>query len=118
MNCRRSLLLVTVGLILSMPAGALAQYWCMPIDTLRGSNGFGSAIAIVPDIDGDGADDILVGAPLDTGHVLLISGSTGDTIHYLTGESAGDQFGTAVAVSEDIDGDGVADFLIGAPSKE
>lgn len=115
MTSLRSLLPIIVALILTIPSDATAQYWCMPIDTLRGNGGFGSAITIVPDIDGDGADDILVGAPSDTGRVFLISGLTGDTVHFLTGESAGDRFGTAVAVSEDIDGDGVAEFLVGAP---
>ncbi|MEC8192166.1 MAG: MopE-related protein [Myxococcota bacterium] len=92
----------------------------------------GAAIAYIGDTNGDGRDDLLVGAPkadengLDSGAALLFLGhatnfSTGltmvDTSASATyyGESAGDRAGTAVTGLGDIDGDGYTEFAVGAP---
>lgn len=115
MKCLKVLVLAILATTTTMLIDARAQFSCEPIDTLRGSGGFGSAISIVRDVNGDGGDDILVGDPSDSGHALLISGLTGDTIWDFVGEGTGDQLGKAVAAAEDIDGDDVADLLIGAP---
>lgn len=83
---------------------------------------FGYAAAGAGDIDGDGKDDFIVGAPLadpeglvDAGSAYVFSGASGTLLCRLNGQQTGDQFGSAVAGIGDIDGDGIGDFLIGAP---
>lgn len=81
---------------------------------------FGSSCAGVGDVDGDGRDDLLIGAPQSNvpggrGYVRLVSGASGAVLRTLTGAAAGDQFGAAVAGAGDLDGDGKADVLVGAP---
>jgi len=75
---------------------------------------YGSSVrSLQNDLDGDGVDDFIVGAPgADT--VYILSGKTGSTIFLVQGHS-GDQFGTSVSRAGDVDGDGFVDFAIGSP---
>ena len=83
---------------------------------------FGSSVAGVDDIDGDGVADLLVGAPSGTvpggsdrsGYVNLYSGATGNLLHTFVGEASSDFFGFAIAGISDVDGDGFGDVIIGA----
>ncbi|RYZ42154.1 MAG: hypothetical protein EOO71_08965 [Myxococcaceae bacterium] len=82
----------------------------------------GTSIARLGDIDGDGDEEVLVGAPgsgsLPGKTYLVYGGSTG-TVALATSPqfvgSPGDLSGTSVARVGDADGDGYTDFLIGAP---
>ncbi|MCA8943781.1 MAG: FG-GAP repeat protein [Planctomycetes bacterium] len=75
------------------------------------------------DVDGDGFGDILVGMPaLDSGHggLSVISGATGARIFgyrglNMSGVSQGDLFARSAAGVGDVDGDGFADYAVGAP---
>ena len=81
----------------------------------------GFSVAGLGDVDGDGVEDYAVGSPLDAvagnyrGQVVVYSGKTGGVIYSHDGESDGDRFGWSVAGLGDINGDGRADYIVGAP---
>jgi hypothetical protein len=85
---------------------------------------FGRALASLPDRDGDGRDDLLVGVPRSTeqavwaGAVLLYHGTADlDTLPDLTllGQAAGDEFGSSLAVATNLAADTENHILVGAP---
>jgi hypothetical protein len=86
----------------------------------RPGMGLGLAIAGVPDVNQDGYDDVLVGAPLDdtsgvpTGSARIYSGLDGSLLHIKHGDSANDQFGMAVNSVGDVNADGFVDWVVGA----
>jgi hypothetical protein len=81
---------------------------------------FGSALDGGPDLDGDGASEVLVGAP-DEGSLLqgaayLLSGRNGAVMRHHAGSIAAvGEFGAAVAFVGDLDGDAIADYAVGDP---
>lgn len=79
---------------------------------------FGAAVAAVADLDGDGVKELVVGIPGENGlvgHVEVRSGSSGSLLWSMTDNQAGSEFGFAVAGTGDVNGDGFADVIVGAP---
>ncbi len=93
----------------------------------------GIAVAYAGDVNGDGYADFLIGAPNNdergenTGKVYLFFGKKGSwpkkiplsqADMSLLGEQAGDNAGNALSFAGDVNGDGYADFLIGAKNND
>jgi len=134
-------------------AGAGASYVVFGRDTgfgpsldlsaLNGSDGFridgpslgdfAGRVASAGDVNGDGIDDLIIGAisadvdGLTAGAAFVVFGSSdpfGATLNLadldgtngfrISGRAAGDRTGGAVAAAGDINGDGIGDLIIGA----
>jgi len=86
--------------------------------------GFGSVVSGAGDVDSDGFDDVLVGAPrasvsgVACGRVWLYrGGNPPDTASSFStyGAATSDRFGESLAALGDLDQDGHPDFAVGAP---
>ncbi len=93
----------------------------------------GRSVSEAGDINGDGIDDILVGAPIgdnggvDAGEAYVIFGKAGATRasinltnlpanvgFVIQGDAAGEKFGWSLSSAGDINGDGLGDIIAGA----
>lgn len=98
------------------------------------ASGFGKAMAVIGDVNGDGVTEIAIGAPnatvgnnRDTGTVYIVKGTaTGtvdlgtatppaDLIVKINGAALFDRFGSSIVPVGDVDGDGKTDFAVSAP---
>jgi hypothetical protein len=118
------------------------------LSTLNGSNGFvlngvgandksGTAVGKAGDVNGDGLDDLVIGAPLDdpngddSGAGFVVFGSDqawsaalelssldGGNGFAVNGVAAGDNAAKAAIAAGDINQDGLDDLVIGAPGAD
>jgi len=113
-----TVLLVAPGLLL-----ASSPSWTAQGDQAEAQ--FGWAVAIAGDVNGDGYDDVIVGAPYhdngqtDEGRAYVYHGSVSGLSSTPAWTAEGDQegalFGWSVSSAGDVNGDGYADVIIGAP---
>ena len=99
---------------------ASTMVYCVDGDPNEGY--FGTWIVSAGDVDMDGKEDMIVGAPwkkaasqVNTrGYARVISGGDGTQLFHFVGDNPGDEFGHSVAGVGDMNGDGFPDFLVGA----
>lgn len=73
----------------------------------------GSSVSGGGDINGDGYDDFIVGAPLESyGRAIVVDGYSGQIISEFLGPQDSEVFGDQVQHGGDIDGDGYDDILV------
>jgi hypothetical protein len=77
----------------------------------------GTGVESAGDVDGDGIQDVIAGAPY-SGKAYVYSGRDGHTLFTLRAENDSDAFGQHVSSAGDVDHDGHADFLVGAPQNK
>lgn len=79
--------------------------------------GLGLGVEAAGDVNADGIPDVIASAPnLDT--ALVLSGKDGSTLLELHGQAEGDAFGRNVSDVGDVNADGHADVLVGAPGHD
>lgn len=103
----------------------LPDSWNWQIEGNATDTRFGYAVSTAGDVNGDGYSDVIIGAPkydggqTDEGRAYVYHGSAsglGTTPAWTKeADQAGAQFGLAVSTAGDVNGDGYADVIVGAP---
>ena len=95
----------------------------VPLYTFTGDGNFGSSVSGAGDVNGDGKADLIVGDPAssfsDSGSAHVFSGSDGSVLYKFDGEVASnDFFGSSVSGAGDVNGDGMADLIVGVSGED
>jgi hypothetical protein len=78
---------------------------------------FGESVAVIPDTNGDGKSEVVVGASgasvsgIVRGAGFVLSGANGAQLARTDGEEEGELWGSLVGPAGDVDGDGKTDWL-------
>lgn len=100
------------------------------LNNIPGTNHNNTVIAGIGDFDGDGIEDYIIGqryaddgSNINSGNAAIVSGAPASglnvpDISIFLGISSGDQFGYAITGVGDVNNDGYADVLIGAPGSD
>ena len=79
----------------------------------------GFSLGVIDDINGDGVDEVVAGAPFafqDITQVYIFSGADGVILHSMLDAVGESSFGYALATQGDFNGDGVEDLVFSATS--
>jgi hypothetical protein len=108
-------------------SSGLASSPAWTVDGAQAGAALGTSVATAGDVNGDGYADVVAGAPgwdaplTDAGRAVLylgsVSGLAVTPAWAVVGDIAGSAFGTAVGTAGDVDGDGRADIIVGAPNR-
>jgi len=103
--------------VYSGATGTLIYSWSVSSNP---TENFGVAVANAGDTNSDGFEDVIIGAnwaggSSAEGAAYLYSGANGNLLFRFAGLNDGDGLGRAVSAAGDLDNDGFADILIGAP---
>ena len=130
----RIVILLISLIILAFAGEVLAQCELEVTRSEEVGNFYGQSVAIIGDINGDFVDDYIVGAPngttvpqnfSDLGRAYVYSGAdplsdalwVGQGQYYMPGDGMQNgRYGYCVAGAGDVNGDGVPDFMVGAPN--
>ena len=108
--------LVALG-CLALAAVSHAQQTIHTFDGYAPDDTLGTSVSKAGDVNGDGYDDVIVGAPGangEAGRARVFSGLDGVILHTFYG-AAGDRLGHSVAGAGDVNGDTHPDLIVGAP---
>jgi len=100
--------------------GGVGPSFPTAMDTGGLQDELGSAVAAL-DLDGDGIDEYLVGAPVSfvaQGSQLAyvqVYDASGIPLATINAPTVNTRFGAAIGALGDLDGDGIGEFLVGAP---
>ncbi len=85
---------------------------------------FGTGLAFVGDLTGDGASELAVGIPgydtatlPDAGRVVVFTFARKSGVRRINGKEAHGEFGSSVSALDDVNKDGFADYAVGAPGE-
>lgn len=105
-------------------AGGLAAVPAWTADGNQAYAGFGGSVGMAGDVNGDGYDEVIVGAgqfdggEVDEGRAYVYQGSpdglSSGAVWTAQGDQAGASFGSSVGTAGDVNGDGLADIIVGA----
>jgi hypothetical protein len=113
------------GRIGAVESATTSATWLFHTPAVDASSGLDSSAVAHTDFNGDGFDDVVVGAPdadpsgrvnAGAAHVFMgyPPGVTPVAMRVIDGENAGDNFGFAVAGAGDLNGDGYGELVVGA----
>ncbi|MFH0944145.1 MAG: integrin alpha [Planctomycetota bacterium] len=112
---------LTCLVLWSLAGSSSAQQELWRVEGLAENEQLGMAVDTAGDLNGDGFADVIIGSPLDAtngvgaGKVTVVSGLDGSVLLSGLGGAPGAYAGAAVGTAGDLNNDGHADIIIGAP---